>query len=279
MAGSERVLRELTVVHSIELALVQTLTAHVAVTPRGAYRELLERHLGETRRQATAIQRRTEELGVARNPLQVAVGAAEAVVGQALALGKAPLDLLRGSSAEEKLLKNARDEATSEMLEIASYDALEALADEVGDEATATLAREHRAEEERTLSELRELIPGLARDVISAELRGQSTYDVASTGAADAVRAATRLVFGDRGTPEPTAPAGSAGPADPAFPIAGYESLPAVDVLPRLYGLSPAELAQVDAYEREHRGRKRILERIRQLQDAQMGNSPPDSGA
>ena len=274
MNSEQKIVQYLTEAHAMEAALVQTLTAHIAITPRSPYRELLERHLGETRRQATAIQRRLEELGVGRNPLQVAVGAAEAVVGQALALGKAPLDLLRGSSPEEKLLKNARDEATSEMLEIASYDALEALADEVGDEGTAALAREHRAEEERILRELRELIPGLARDVVSAELRGQSSYDVGATGAADAVRAATRLVFGERGTQTASPPTG---PADPGFPIEGYEGMAAVDVLPRLYGLSPEQLEQVEAYEREHRGRKRVLDRIATLRDAQSRNSPPGS--
>jgi hypothetical protein len=36
-------------------------------------------------------------------------GLVESVVGPALALGKTPLDLLRGSGGEEKVLKNAKD--------------------------------------------------------------------------------------------------------------------------------------------------------------------------
>jgi ferritin-like metal-binding protein YciE len=267
--ATDRLIRELNVVHAVELALVQTLTAHIAVTPRGAHRELLERHLGETRDHARAIQDRLAELGVTRNPVQVVAGAAEAFVGQAVALGKAPLDLLRGSSPEEKLLKNARDEATSEMLEIASYDVLEALAEELGDDVTAGLARRHREQEELALAELRALIPALARDAVSAELRGHSAFDLATTGAADAVRRAARLV-------RPLAPARGGDEETSArrtaLPIPDYDALSAAEIVPRLDGLSPDELVQVEAYEREHRGRKRVLERLRGLRDGEIAD-------
>ena len=53
---------------------------------------------------------------------------AETVVGQALALGKTPFDLLRGSGGEEKVLKNAKDASATEALEIATYTAIERLA-------------------------------------------------------------------------------------------------------------------------------------------------------
>ena len=50
--------------------------------------------------------------------------------------------------------------------------ALEAVAEAVGDARTAVLAREHRTQEEVFLGELREAIPGLAMDVIDAEVEG-----------------------------------------------------------------------------------------------------------
>src|SRR5919202_502478 len=125
MDADQKITHELTVIHAIELALVQTLTAHIAITPRGPYRAILERHLDETRSQARRIEERLRQLGATRNPVQVAVGTLYTAAGQVLALGKAPVDLLRGTSAEEKLVKNCRDEIATEALEIASYDALE----------------------------------------------------------------------------------------------------------------------------------------------------------
>jgi len=55
------------------------------------------------------------------------------------------------------------------------------------------------------------------------------------------------------------------GPAGLAIP--GYDSLAASQVVPRLAGLSPDELAAVGAYESAHRGRRTILTRVRQLQE------------
>ncbi|RKQ93926.1 ferritin-like metal-binding protein YciE [Solirubrobacter pauli] len=144
-----------------ERALVTTLTAHIAMTPHGDYRTLLERHLRETRRHAGALAEHASEPD--SSIINSALGLAESVVGQALVLAKGPLDLLRGGTDfDEKLLKNAKDECATEALEIATYDAIEALAEELGESAIAELARRHRADEERMLADLRALIPSLA---------------------------------------------------------------------------------------------------------------------
>ena len=92
--------------------------------------------------------------------LHAAYGVLTTAVGQALVLTKGPLDLLRGGTrGEQKLLKNARDEVVTEALEIAIYDAIEALAQALGDEPTARLAARHRAQEEQMLTELRAAHP------------------------------------------------------------------------------------------------------------------------
>lgn len=49
------------------------------------------------------------------------------------------------------------------------------------------------------------------------------------------------------------------------LPIAAYDSLAASQVIPRLSGLSEAEIDAVEAYELAHRGRKTILGKIAQL--------------
>jgi len=49
--------------------------------------------------------------------------------------------------------------------------------------------------------------------------------------------------------------------------IAGYDSLTVEQILPKLKLLPELELARVDAYEREHRNRKRVLDRVRKLRE------------
>jgi rubrerythrin len=104
--------------------------------------------------------------------------------------------MLRGKSGEEKLLKNAKDECATEALEIATYDSLAVLARAVGDEETAKLAEQHRAEEERMLEDLRRHIPVLTQATVLAQAGGKPSYDLGSTGAADAVKTARNRAAG-----------------------------------------------------------------------------------
>jgi ferritin-like metal-binding protein YciE len=218
--------------HAMEAALVTTLQAHLTITPPGSYRQLLQRHLDETRGHATAIERRLGEIDGGANLIGAAIGLVETVVGQMLALAKGPVDLIRGTSLPEKLLKNAKDESATEALEIATYDAIEAVARAIGDDATAELAARHRADEERMLAALRREIPELA-------------------GGAVVEREA------------PAAGASSNG----NMPIPGYDTLNAGQVIRRLPRLSPDELRRVESYERAHRNRSGILNRIERLRD------------
>ncbi|MDP8950450.1 MAG: ferritin-like domain-containing protein, partial [Actinomycetota bacterium] len=175
-SSNDKLIQYLGEAHATESALGITLRAHIAMTPRGAYRLILERHLEETREQARRIERRLAELGAAMSLAARGWVALRSAAGQALALTKGPVDAVRGGSGEEALLKNARDECATEALEIATYDSLEALAIEAGDEKTAVLAREHRAQEEEMLRRLRELIPQLTRDVYAADVEGTPSY-------------------------------------------------------------------------------------------------------
>jgi ferritin-like metal-binding protein YciE len=246
-AGRGMLIQYLNEAHATEDALVRTLQAHIALTPRGPYRDLLEHHLTETRGHARAVEQRLTALGASGSLIGATIGLAESVVGQAIALAKSPLDVLRGHGGDEKLLKNAKDECATEALEIATYDALETLAGEVGDTETAELAARHRADEERMLAGLRELIPNLTRAAAAARTGGKGAYRVDETGAADAVRAVT----------------------DPA-PWPDYAELNAGQVVARLGDLPQAELTAVAAYERANRNRRAVLERV----DALTGEEP-----
>lgn len=191
-SSQDKIAQYLHEAHAMELSLVRTLQAHRAMTPAGEYRAALERHLRETRGHADRIARRLREMGRSPGLAEMGYGLAQRLVGQVLALGKAPLDLLRGGSAEEKLLKNAKDECATEALEIATYEAIEQLARQAGDEVTAKLAADHRADEERMLKTLREQLPKLTAAVVGAEVLGEPTYDVGKTGAVQDIREGQR---------------------------------------------------------------------------------------
>src|SRR3954453_5758702 len=120
-ADRQKVVQYLSEAHATEQALTRVLQSQIAMTPRGSYRNGLETHLGETQDHARRVARRLEQLDAGSNPLMAVVGAVETVLGQALALGKTPFDLLRGSGGEEKVLKNAKDVCATEALEIATY--------------------------------------------------------------------------------------------------------------------------------------------------------------
>ena len=281
--SEQKVVQYLDEAHATELALVRVLQEQVAMTPRGSYRTALETHLGETREHAQRVERRLQELGEGSNPVMAVVGAVQAVVGQALALGKAPFDLLRGSGGEEKVLKNAKDACASESLEIATYTAIERLARSVGDDVTAELAASIRADEEKMLERLLREIPKLTEAVVSADVKGERSYDVTATGAADSVReagkqvknagrkttAATKRPTRQAGKPAAVARAGrqanGAGAADDDLAIADYETLTAQEITGKLIGLSQSELAKIDSYERTHRNRTTIRSRISTL--------------
>ena len=87
-------------------------------------------------------------------------------VGKAKSLAKGPLHLVRGTGEAEKMLKNAKTEYFSEHEEIATYTAIETLAESLGDAETAKLARAIRRDEERMANYLAKQIPVLTKAVV-----------------------------------------------------------------------------------------------------------------
>jgi ferritin-like metal-binding protein YciE len=168
--ANEKIVQYLNEAHASEAGLVRVLQSQIAMAPRGAYRTALEQHLGETRGHAERLQARLRALGDGTSLLQTGIGLAETVAAQALALGKTPLDFLRGNGGDEKVLKNAKDACATEALEIATYTAIERLATATGDDETARLAASIRADEERMLQRILKEIPRLTEAVAGAEV-------------------------------------------------------------------------------------------------------------
>ncbi len=269
----QKIVQYLNEAHGSEVALVRQLQAQIAMTPRGSYRDGLETHLQETRRHAERLENRLRELGHGNNPLQIGLGAVESVIGQVLALTKTPLDLVRGSGGEEKVLKNAKDSCAAEAEEIATYTALARLGRTTGDGKTEQLANSVLAEERRMLDRLLTEIPRLTDAVARAEFDGEGSYDVTETGAADTLREvggrAKRTARQARKVPgvaraEGTVKGAVASASD--LPISNYDSLSADEVQDKLSELSQVDLAKVNAYERKNQNRSTVTSRIGSLQ-------------
>jgi ferritin-like metal-binding protein YciE len=285
--STEKIIQYLNEAHATEQALTRTLQAHIAMTPSGRYRSDLERHLRETGSHAKRVERRLGELAGERGLLQLGVGAIQSLLGQAIALSKGPLDLMRGVSGEEKLLKNAKDECSTEALEIATYISLEHLAHRVGDDKTAALAASIREDEERMLDRLSEHLPQLVDDAIRSELEGEQVYDISTTGAAQTARRTRRQVTD--AVESTTKRAGSqardsvrqarrvpgvarvegevkgAAASEADLAIRNYDELNADEILTQLSALSQIELAKIDAYERKNANRSTVRRRIASL--------------
>jgi ferritin-like metal-binding protein YciE len=264
-ASTQKVVQYLGEAHASEQALTRVLQSQIAMTPRGSYRSALETHLDETRDHAERLQRRLGDLGAGGNPLAAAVTLAESLLGQALALGKTPLDLLRGSGGEEKVLKNAKDACATEALEIATYTAIERLARAVDDDETAELAVSIRADEERMLARILREIPQLTGAVVGADVEGDGSYDLGSTGAAEAVKRTASQARKVPGVARAEGQVKGAVASEDDLAISGYDGLTVTEIVGRLNGLSQIDLAKIDAYERKNQNRAGITERIAKL--------------
>jgi len=293
-----KIVQYLNEAHATEVALVRVLQEQIALTPRGRYRSALEKHLRETRTHADRVGERRRELEGGGNPIGTIVGFAQDAVGQALALAKTPLDIVRGSGGEEKVLKNAKDACATEALEIATYIALEELARELDDDRTADLAASIRADEEAMLERIQGELPALARAVVAADLKGRGSYDVSQTGAAEAVRgaveetkkaargaasttkrAATRQARRVPGEAQAEGALKGAVASEQDLPIPDYDSLTAEEVVKRLPELSQVDLAKVEGYERKTAGRTTVLDRIGPLQGDEPWTGYDDANA
>ena len=219
--GKQQVIKLLVEAHANELALINVLNAHLAISEKGSYTTLMKNHLRETERHAELIEKRLARLGHSKSIPALAYGVAQNTIKQALVIAKAPVDVIRGrTNVREKMMRNAMDEAMTEGFEIATYDTIESVARSVGDHETAELAAEIRVDEEQMLDGLRKEIPLLADAFIKA-----------------------------------AAPA--TGPK--AEPWDGYDDMTVDEIKSRLDSASDSLLLEVRNYEKKNKNRTTIL--------------------
>jgi len=150
----------------------------------------LQDHHKETKAQSRNIERRIKALGgkadagpdlPGPDAVSGAVGGVTNVANKALAAAKGPVQALRGTSAQDNLLRNARDAYWNEAEEIAHYNVIEAAANELGDSETAKLAKEHRRQEERMQSFLEKQIGRLVKAVVREEIPAKERKPAAAS--------------------------------------------------------------------------------------------------
>ncbi len=177
-AREAKLIQYLNEAYGKEKELETALQAHIAMTTRDAYKKRLKDHLKETKAQAKGLERRIKQLGGKAEALpapgpdvvQEAAGAVVSAANKAAAAAKGPMHALRGTGEQEKMLKNAKTEYFNEAEEIANYNAIETLAEAVGDKDTAKLAKEYRRQEERMSKFLDKTIVALTKEVVKAEI-------------------------------------------------------------------------------------------------------------
>ena len=131
-------------------------------------------------------------------------------------------------------------------------------------------------------------IPKLTDAVVRAEIKGNPSFDVTKTGAADTVReageaakdtartAATKAKRRPRqarkvpGVAQAEGQIKGAVASEDDLAIARYDKLTAEEITGRLPDLSQIDLAKIDSYERKNQNRTTILSRITSLR----GNEP-----
>ncbi len=159
----EKLVQYLREAYGKEKELEASLEAHIAMTTKTPYKNKLKAHLKETKAHARGVERRIKKLGGDGQWTQTAVG-------KAMAAAKGPLHMIRGNGEQEKMLKNAKTEYFNEHEEIATYLAIETLAERVGDRETAKLAKGIRREEERMARFLEGQIKSLTGAVVSEQV-------------------------------------------------------------------------------------------------------------
>ena len=220
--GKQEVIKLLVEAHADEVALINTLNAHLAIAESGTYKTLIRHHLRETERHADLVWKRLTQLGFSRSLPAIAYGLVQNTVKQGLVMAKGPVDMLRGrANVLEKMLRNARDEVQTEGHEIAAYDAIESLARTVGDHETAELAAQIRLDEEAMLEGLRKEIPLLADAFARSKIEHAIVIDE---------------------------------------PWDGYDDMTAEDITSRLDDASQSLLVSVKNYEQKNKNRKTIIE-------------------
>ncbi len=170
----EKLVEWLSEAHAKEAELEADLAQHIGLTKKESYKKRLRQHLTETRAHKRKVAARIKKLGGSPGPGPnvPGTGAVGAVAGKAVAALKGQVGTARAilTSQVETHVRNAQEELREEHVEIALYNRIEVLANEVGDRDTAKLAKEIRRDEERMAKFLEAEMPRLVKELVRAQI-------------------------------------------------------------------------------------------------------------
>jgi ferritin-like metal-binding protein YciE len=140
---SSQLVKHLEEAHAMEQSVLRMLDGMIGRADDAEFRRQLEHHKEETQRHIARVEERLAAYGESPSKIKDYGG----MLG---VLMKSVVDIARG----DKPGRDARDGFAAEYMEIASYELLERMATKAGDEATAEVARENRADEEAMASKI-----------------------------------------------------------------------------------------------------------------------------
>ena len=156
MTGKDLLLNWLNDAHGMENALVQILEHQVKdAKDYPQVQAKLQEHLEMTRQHADLVKECVERLGGSTSALKT---------GMANLFGQ--VQALSTGAAQDEMVKNALADYAAENFEVASYTALIAAAEDVGDMQTAVTCRQIRQQDQEMASWLEQNLPMLVRDTL-----------------------------------------------------------------------------------------------------------------
>jgi ferritin-like metal-binding protein YciE len=188
-----------------ERQLETTLNAQIKIVQKPTIKKRLQEHHKETKAQVRGLEKRIKALGGKASQQDLPgpditdalAGAAIGGANKALAAAKGPVQALRGSGGADNQLRNMRDAFWNEAEEIAHYNVIEAVADQLGDKETVKMAKEFRRQEERMQSFIAKQIPQLVKDVIKEEVpKAERTPAKASSRSSSSRSSSSRSTSG-----------------------------------------------------------------------------------
>jgi ferritin-like metal-binding protein YciE len=123
--------------HAMEQSVSTMLDSMISTTDDPEIRSMLEHHKQETEEHERRLRERLDALGAGTSTRK-----------QAQTIATALMKRVSDMARTDKPGKNARDGFVTEHMEIAAYQLLERLAKKAGDQQTAEVARQNRADEQ-----------------------------------------------------------------------------------------------------------------------------------
>lgn len=158
MTGQQLLLAWLNDAYAMETALVRTLRRHVKdAQGHPEIQTRLQQHLEQTRQHAGLVRSCIKRCGGRTSSLKTVWGG---VAGTIQGLSAAP--------APDQLVKSALTDAAAEHFEVASYTALVAAAQELGDQETASICQQILGEDEVMARWIEEGLPKITRETVHA---------------------------------------------------------------------------------------------------------------